>query len=150
MNQRQGVREPGVEIVRSRAGPQGDSCRGGRGGSTHDQEARGWLTFRLSTKLWHLEKPCVYFMCPLSSTRHLGLSFWRRRREPSLKRQPECFLGRSTHQLTPPLATGVRTGFHLSWARECSVPPAWARLSLTFSSASPCFSAFYFLFFALL
>lgn len=85
----------------------------------------------------------MYFTCPLSSTRHLGLSFWRRRREPSLKRQPECFLGRSTHQLSPPLAMGVRTGFHLSWARECSVPPAWARLSLTFSSASPCVSAFY-------
>lgn len=58
-NQGQLAREPGVEIVRSRAGLQGDSCsqgqeRGWRQGRLNPRSgtlwAQGWLTFRSITE----------------------------------------------------------------------------------------------------
>lgn len=146
-----------MEIVRSRAGPQGDSCRQGQGqGQGQGRQgrlnppsgtlgARGWLAFRLSTKLWHLEKPWVFHV-PITMHPSLGAVILEKTEGAIPETTARLFSGTLHSPAHSSTGHGCQNWFHLSWAREYSVPPAWARLSHFLCSISLCLCFLFFVF----
>lgn len=145
-----------MEIVRSRAGPQGDSCRQGQGQGTQGRQGRlnprsgtlwaqGWLAFRLSTKLWRLEKPWVFHV-PITMHPSLGAAILEKTEGAIPETTARVFSGMLHSPAHSSTGHGCQNWFHLSWARECSVPPAWARLSHFPCSISLCLCFLFFIF----